>query len=147
MKTSQQILSSVLKTTQMGQIGIRSVLDTRMRPGLKDALTSQLKEYDALESEAHTLATQRGWELPELDPAARAMASMMTRVKLQMGGNDSKHQGHDQKPEADAPASPGGQPDLRPVSKAVGYGKRQYPTDAGVFVEFIFHCTSLNVRA
>ena len=60
MKTSQQILSSVLKTTQMGQIGIRSVLDTRMRPGLKDALTSQLKEYDALESEAHTLATQRG---------------------------------------------------------------------------------------
>ena len=61
-----------------------------MRPGLKDALTSQLKEYDALESEAHTLATQRGWELPELDPAARAMASMMTRVKLQMGGNDSK---------------------------------------------------------
>lgn len=90
MKTSQQILSSVLKTTQMGQIGIRSVLDTRMRPGLKDALTSQLKEYDALESEAHTLATQRGWELPELDPAARAMASMMTRMKLQMGGNDSK---------------------------------------------------------
>ena len=90
MKTSQQILSSVLKTTQMGQIGIRSVLDTRMRPGLKDALTSQLKEYDALESEAHTLATQRGWELPELDPAARALASLMTRVKLQMGGNDSK---------------------------------------------------------
>ena len=90
MKTSQQILSSVLKTTQMGQIGIRSVLDTRMRPGLKDALTSQLKEYDALESEAHTLATQRGWELPELDPAARALASMLTRVKLQMGGNDSK---------------------------------------------------------
>ena len=90
MKNSREILTSVLKTTQMGQIGIRSVLDTRMRPGLKDALTSQLKEYDALESEAHTLATQRGWELPELDPAARAMASMMTRMKLQMGGNDSK---------------------------------------------------------
>ena len=90
MKNSREILTSVLKTTQMGQIGIRSVLDSRMRPGLKDALTSQLKEYDALESEAHTLATQRGWELPELDPAARAMASMMTRVKLQMGGNDSK---------------------------------------------------------
>ena len=28
MKTSQEILSSVLKTTQMGQVGIRSVLDT-----------------------------------------------------------------------------------------------------------------------
>lgn len=90
MKTSQQMLSSVLKTTQMGQIGIRSVLDTRMRPGLKDALKSQLKEYDALESEAHALAAQRGWELPELDPAVRAMTNMMTRMRLQMGGNDSK---------------------------------------------------------
>ena len=90
MKTSQQMLSSVLKTTQMGQIGIRSVLDTRMKPGLKDALQSQLKEYDAIESEAHALAAQRGWELPELDPAVRSMANMMTRMQLQMGGNDSK---------------------------------------------------------
>ena len=44
MKNSQQILSSVLKTTQMGQIGIRSVLDTRMRPGLRRALEQQLRE-------------------------------------------------------------------------------------------------------
>lgn len=90
MKTSQQILSSVLKTTQMGQIGIRSVLNTRMRPGLKEVLREQLKEYDTLESEAHALAAQRGWELPELDPAVRAMVNMMTRMKLQVGGNDSK---------------------------------------------------------
>ena len=38
MKNSQQILSSVLKTAQMGQVGIRSVLDTLMRPGLRKAL-------------------------------------------------------------------------------------------------------------
>ena len=90
MKTSQQILSSVLKTTQMGQIGIRSVLDTRMRPGLKDALTSQLKEYDALESEAHTLATQRGWELPELNPSIRLMAEGMSKLRLSFGDPSSK---------------------------------------------------------
>ena len=90
MKNSKQILSSLLKTTQMGQIGIRSVLDTSMRPSLRKALESQLQEYDSIESEAHAIATQRGWELPELDPAVRAMSNMMTRMKLAGQNADSK---------------------------------------------------------
>ena len=90
MKNSKQILSSLLKTTQMGQIGIRSVLDTSMRPSLRKALESQLQEYDCIETEAHAIATQRGWELPELDPAVRAMSNMMTRMKLVGQNADSK---------------------------------------------------------
>ena len=90
MKNSKQILSSLLKTTQMGQIGIRSVLDTSMRPSLRKALESQLQEYDSIESEAHAIATQRGWELPELDPAVRAMSNMITRMKLAGQNADSK---------------------------------------------------------
>lgn len=90
MKNSKQILSSLLKTTQMGQIGIRSVLDTSMRPSLRKALESQLQEYDSIETEAHAIATQRGWELPELDPAVRAMSNMMTRMKLVGQNADSK---------------------------------------------------------
>ena len=90
MKNSQQILSSVLKTTQMGQIGIRSVLDTRMRPGLRRALEQQLRDYDQIETEAHTLAAQRGWELKDLDPAVRMMSNMVTRMKLSAGGTESK---------------------------------------------------------
>ena len=43
MKNSKELLSSLLKTTQMGQIGIRSVLDTSMEPGLRDALDPRLK--------------------------------------------------------------------------------------------------------
>lgn len=90
MKNSKQILSSLLKTTQMGQIGIRSVLDTSMRPGLRKALESQLHEYDSIETEAHSIAIQRGWELPELDPAVRLMSNMMTRMKLNGRNTDSK---------------------------------------------------------
>ena len=90
MKNSQQILSSVLKTTQMGQIGIRSVLDTRMRPGFRRALEQQLREYDQIETEAHALASQRGWELKDLDPALRMMSNMVTRMKLSAGGSESK---------------------------------------------------------
>ena len=90
MKNSKEILSSVLKTTQMGQVGIRSVLDTSMRPGLRKALESQLHEYDSIETEAHSIATQRGWELEELDPAVRFMADMTTRMKLNGRNSDSK---------------------------------------------------------
>lgn len=90
MKNSKEILSSLVKTSQMGQIGIRSVLDVGMRPGLRKALEDQLREYDAIETEAHTLATQRGWELQELDPALRMMTDMMTRIKLTGGNTDSR---------------------------------------------------------
>lgn len=90
MKNSKEMLSSILKTTQMGQIGIRTVLDTSMRPSLRKALESQLQEYDIIESEAHAIAGQRGWELSELDPAVRFMAGMMSRMKLTRGNPDSK---------------------------------------------------------
>ena len=90
MKNSKEMLSSILKTTQMGQVGIRSVLDTAVRPGLRKALESQLQEYDIIESEAHAIASQRGWDLPELDPMVRYMSGMMSRAKLGRGNADSK---------------------------------------------------------
>ena len=90
MKTSKEILSPVLKTTQMGQVGIRSVLDASMRPGLRKALESQLQEYDSIETEAHAIAFQRGWEVKELDPGVRFFSDMMTRVKLNRRNTDSK---------------------------------------------------------
>lgn len=90
MKNNKEILTSILKTTQMGQVGIRSVLDTGMEADLRKALESQLREYDSIETEAQSLAYQRGWELKELDPAVRFMADMMTRARLNGKNVDSK---------------------------------------------------------
>lgn len=90
MKKNKELLSSVLKTTQMGQVGIRSVLDTTMRPGLRKALESQLREYDSIETEAHSIASQRGWEVRELDPAVRFLSDMAARMKLNGRDTDSK---------------------------------------------------------
>lgn len=90
MKNNKEILSSLLKTAQMGQIGIRSVLDTGMKADLREVLEAQLREYDAIETEAHSLASQRGWELKDLDPAVRFMADRMTRVRLTGRNVDSK---------------------------------------------------------
>lgn len=89
MKTNKDILGSLLKTTQMGQTGIRSVL--KMGPGdqLKKALNDQLAEYDTIESEALRIAESRGWELPQLPGYAKVMADTMSRAKLLPNRTDS----------------------------------------------------------
>ena len=90
MKNSEDILSSILKTTQMGQVGIRCVLQVPLQASLRTALHSQLKEYDAIEQEAQAIASSRGWELEELNPMVKTMASMSSRMKLRFGNPDSK---------------------------------------------------------
>lgn len=89
MKTNREVLSSILKTTQMGQVGIRSVLEQAMGSELRAALESQLREYDVIESEAHAISSERGWELPELPSGIRGMTDLMTRMKLSYGNCDS----------------------------------------------------------
>lgn len=90
MKNDWQMLSSILKTTQTGQISIQKVLDTSMRPALRKALQSQLREYNSIESDAFALAAQRGWDLQEIQPGKRMAAGIMTKMKLSHGNSDSK---------------------------------------------------------
>lgn len=90
MKDSQKILNSLLSTVQMGQVGIRSVMNKAVRTDLQKALRSQLKEYDSFETQAFDIAAARGWKLKEVDPAVKGMAGMMSRVKLAVGAQDSK---------------------------------------------------------
>ncbi len=90
MSESKQLLDSIISTVQMGQIGIRSVMDRAVRTDFKKALKSQLAEYDTVETEAHAIAAARGWELKEVNPAVRSMSEAMARMRLSFGGNDSK---------------------------------------------------------
>ncbi len=90
MKNSKDILNGALNTVQMGQIGIRSALDQTIRADLKQALESQLKEYDSIETQLDAIAASRSWELKEVDPAVRAMSNMMLKMRLIGGDTDSK---------------------------------------------------------
>ena len=90
MKNSTDVLSSVLKTTQMGQVGIRSVLKLSLQTDLREALKSQLHEYDSIERDALAIANCRGWTLEQLHPIAKRMAEMTTRTKLSFGDSGSK---------------------------------------------------------
>lgn len=90
MKDSKDILTSALNTVQMGQLGIRSALDYTIRTDLKQALESQLKEYDAIETQVDAIASSRSWELKEIDPAVRMMSNMMLKMRLIGEDTDSK---------------------------------------------------------
>lgn len=80
----------MLKTIQIGQVEIRSVLDTTLGSNLRNTLECQLQEYDSIETEAYTIALQRGWELPELDPGKRFLKDRLTRMKLNGRNPDSR---------------------------------------------------------
>lgn len=90
MNDNKELLDSMIDTVQMGQVGIRSVLDYAVRSDFRKALLSQLKEYDAIETQAHSIAASRGLELKEVNPAVRTMAGMMSKAKLCYGRTDSK---------------------------------------------------------
>lgn len=90
MNTSKALLTSLLITSQKGQAEIRSMLDLSMAANLRDALRSQLREFASIETEAHRIASQRGWELTELEPAARFLIDRRIRFRLSGRNTDSK---------------------------------------------------------
>lgn len=90
MKSSKEMLYSILKTTQKDQIHIKSILSCTMQPRLRNILENQLQEYYAIECEAYTVAALRGWELPDYDPMQRLLSNIQTKVKLSRGNPDRK---------------------------------------------------------
>ncbi len=82
MKTGKDVLNSVIKTTQMGQLGIEAVLEYAKQPELRKALQSQKREYDAIEKEAIKIAEERQWEVKNLNPAVKGMARMSTQMRI-----------------------------------------------------------------
>ena len=90
MYDSKSVLDGLISNVQMGQTGIRSVLDKAVRADLRRDLHDQLAEYDTVETKAHAIAQSRGWDLKEVNPAIKAMSNMIARMKLSVGRPDSK---------------------------------------------------------
>ncbi len=90
MMNNQKLLSSILETAQMGQIGIRSALKADISHQLRQGLQSQLKEYDEIEGDAHRIAASRNWKVHDIDPAVKFMAKATSKSKLSFGPVNSK---------------------------------------------------------
>lgn len=87
---NEKMLTSVLHTVQMGQSGIRCVMDSAVRPGLRQEMKQQLKTYDQMETEARQLAEKYDLQLKDIHPGILKMSDMMTKVRLVGGERDSK---------------------------------------------------------
>lgn len=90
MKSNREILTSMLHTVQMGQTGIRCIMDNAVKTDLKAELKDQLHEYDMLEKETLQVAQNMGLELKNLHPALETMSNMMSKMQLIGGDTDSK---------------------------------------------------------
>ena len=87
---SKDLLNSIVKTSQMGQIGIRSVLNSSVQQDLRTELQAQLDGYDHMEREAIEIAASKGWKVDELNPMIKTMTNLMTKTRLRFGNTDSK---------------------------------------------------------
>lgn len=90
MKDSKDLLGSTLKTAQMGQIGIRSILKAPIKANFRTVLRDQLNQYDSIEREAKAIASSRGWELDSLSYGIVGMTNAMVRTHLSFGNTNSK---------------------------------------------------------
>lgn len=87
---NEKMLTSVLHTVQMGQSGIRCVMDSAVRPALKQEMRQQLKTYDQMERQARQLAAQNGVQLRNIHPGILKMSDLMAKARLVGGERDSK---------------------------------------------------------
>ncbi len=90
MKSNKDLLGSILKTSQMGQTGIRSVQKYAKSERMYKTLQSQLEEYASIERQAQRIADCRGWDMESLSPASRRMAGVMARSRLALKRSDSR---------------------------------------------------------
>lgn len=86
----EKMLTSVLHTVQMGQSGIRCIMDKAVSADLKREMKQQLEVYDAMEKEALKLGARKGWELKDIHPGILRTSEMMANMRLIGGQRDSK---------------------------------------------------------
>lgn len=88
-KNSKDLLGSMLKTTQMGQAGLQSVLKKPMDSALRQSIRDQIAAYDHIEQETRELLDQRAWHVKEAGKLHRAYSSAAIQMKLMGKNRDS----------------------------------------------------------
>lgn len=86
----KKMLTSVLHTVQMGQSGIRCVMDMAVNADLKREMKQQLQTYDSMEKEALKLGIRKGLDLKDIHPGIVRMSEAMAKIRLVGGERDSK---------------------------------------------------------
>ena len=91
MKTPEtELLIHIVKATEMGMDGIKTVLPKAKDEALKNELDAEYREYDAIRDEACRILSSRGEEIPNVSSVAKVSSEMMTNIETMLDGSDSK---------------------------------------------------------
>ena len=86
---SRDVIHSILKSSQTEQVRLNCMLSNSMMPQLRMVLTAQLAQFHDFETQAHCLATQRGWDVHELSVMAEFLTERQTKRSLRFHKTDS----------------------------------------------------------
>lgn len=89
MNQDTQMLQQICKSTQMGQSGIRGVMKGATDPAMKQALASQLREYDAIHHMADRLLKDRGQSAKQIPAMVLSASRMSAQMKMARDPSDS----------------------------------------------------------
>ncbi len=88
MKASKDLLSSIIKSTQVKQYSIYGIMKSPLSSSLRAALKSQLEEYDSIEDEALRIANLRGWNLENVCSPLLGLLRVAAKIRLCFGDPD-----------------------------------------------------------
>ena len=66
------------------------ILSNSMTPPLRNLLNQQLTQLHNLENQAHTMATQRGWDIRDISVMSEYLTVRKTKKKLRFHKSDSQ---------------------------------------------------------
>lgn len=89
MNQDTEILQSICKSTQMGQSGIRAVMDAARDPAMQRALASQLREYDAIHHQADRLLRDRGESARQIPGIVLSYSRLSAGMKMARDSSSS----------------------------------------------------------
>lgn len=89
MNQDKQVLRQICKMTEIGQCGIRAVMDSAQEPALRQALNAQLREYDAIHHQADKLLADRGERAPRIPVLAQMVRRAGHRLHTGRYGSSS----------------------------------------------------------
>ena len=90
MSINQKQLLSILQAVQIQLIYVQKMMYAAVCSELRQVLKEQYNTYRAIELEAYTIASSRGWDICGIDPLKIKMISLRCRIRLLLAESDSK---------------------------------------------------------
>ena len=89
MNQDTKLLQSICKSTEMGQSGIRAVMKAARDPAMQRALSSQLREYDAIHHQADRLLHDRNETARRIPGLALSFSRLSAGMKMARDSSSS----------------------------------------------------------